>query len=78
MPVEWELLADEEYSARFGSICTFLFPSALVPDPSSLMMASLRFLTSSDGVFCFDLKMKFMLKYWTPLLVGSKGAAVVC
>lgn len=42
---------------------TFRFPSELKPDPSSLLIASLRFLTSSEGVFCFDLKMKFILIY---------------
>ena len=40
---------------------TFRFPSVLKPDPSSLAMASLRLRTSSGGVFCFDLNIKFIL-----------------
>lgn len=40
---------------------TFRFPSELTPEASSLTIASFRLRTSSGGVFCFDLKMKFIL-----------------
>lgn len=50
---------------------TFLFPSELPLTESILATASRMFRTSSEGVFCFDLKMKFIAEDVVMIMEGG-------